>query len=356
MHRSRSLCSRRVVELLLFTPMAAASPPCPGDLDGSRAVDFGDVALALLDFGPCAGCVSDMDATGVVDFGDVALVLLQFGPCPSWYTVLEQNPSATVIYTPGLRAAITATGLPWRVQDNATGIEMVLIPPGSYRRGCSASNFSACRPDESPVHQVTLTRAFYISRYEVTQAQWQSKMGGNPSAFTTASSAVPAPQVSRRPVERVSWNDAQAFCAATGFRLPSEAEWEFAYRAGTTTAFHGWPATPNGTSLDSQLGSIAWFDSNSGGQTRPVGGKAANGFGLYDMSGNVGEWVSDWYGAYPSATQIDPTGPGTGEFRVWRGDGWQGIPEDGDCRSSDRGFEPPMVSFDDLGFRVAKTP
>ena len=117
-----------------------------------------------------------------------------------------------------------------------------------------------------------------------------------------------------RPVEAVSWNTIQGFLSATGMRLPTEAEWEYAYRAGTTTAFHGWAGQPAGTNDDSLVGNIAWYSSNSGGQTRPVGGKAANGFGLHDMAGNVWEWVSDWYGSsyYASSPLEDPQGPTSG--------------------------------------------
>jgi formylglycine-generating enzyme required for sulfatase activity len=217
---------------LLGTP-SAANPLCQSDLDGNQIVDLGDVAMVLLDFGTCpagVACTSDVDGTGYVDLGDVAMTLLDFGSCPMWCTVLEQSPNAAVVPDATLRAAITATGLPWRVRDNGTGIEMVLIPPGTFTMGCSASNWYGCADIENPTHLVTLTNAFYISRTEVTQAQWIGTMGSNPSYFTGDTSW---------PVERVSWNGIQPFCTATGMRLPTEAEWEYAYRAGTTTAFHG---------------------------------------------------------------------------------------------------------------------
>jgi formylglycine-generating enzyme required for sulfatase activity len=275
-------------------------------------------------------------------------------PPPSWCTVLEQTPNATVVPDATLRAAITATNLPWRVRDTSTGIEMVLIPPGTFTMGCSASNSWGCYSDESPTHQVTLTQAFYLSRTEVTQAQWLAKMGSNPSYYQSASSAVPASEVPNRPVERVSWNDIQPFCTNTGMRLPTEAEWEYAYRAGTTTAFHGMPGYLNGTNDDNQLGTIAWFASNSGNTTRPVAGKAANGFGLYDMSGNVWEWCQDWYGTYASGARTNPTGPGSGSYRVMRGGCW-GCGSDS-CRASARSCNTPDSSYGSVGFRVARTP
>lgn len=331
-----------------------ASASCPPDVDGDRVVDFGDVAIALLDFGGCVGCASDLDGSGVVDFGDVALLLLQFGPCSSWYTVLEQNPDPVVVYEAGFRAAIIATELPWRVRDNATGIEMVLIPPGSYQRGCSPSQQTTCWSNEYLVHQVTLTQAFYLGRTEVTQSQWVSKMGSNPSYFQIATPEVPAISVPNRPVERVSWDDIQPFCNNNGLRLPTEAEWEYACRAGTSTAFHGWPANPTGTNDDAQRADIAWDYSNSSNQTRPVGGKAANGFGLYDMSGNVYEWVGDRWGFYSSGPQTDPTGPGSGSDRTVRGGRYSGGPET--CRASSRDNRPPDRRNDGIGFRVARTP
>ncbi|MFM7808087.1 MAG: formylglycine-generating enzyme family protein, partial [Planctomycetota bacterium] len=216
---------------------------------------------------------------------------------------------------------------------------MGLIPPGTFSMGCSASNQYGCNSDET-VHQVTLTQAFYLSRTEVTQAQWVAKMGSNPSYFTGDTS---------RPVEKVSWNDIQPFCTNNGLRLPTEAEWEYAYRAGTTTAFHGWTANQSGTNDDNQLGTIAWFNSIGGSQTHPVGGKASNGFGLFDMAGNVGEWVNDWYGDYGSSAQTNPTGPGSGSGRVLRGGGWQSDRSDY-CRASYRTYNPPGSRYYLFGF------
>jgi formylglycine-generating enzyme len=165
---------------------------------------------------------------------------------------------------------------------------------------------------------------------------------------------VPAAQVPNRPVEQVSWNTIQGFLSATGLRLPTEAEWEYACRAGTTTAFHSMPGFPNGTNDDSEIGGIAWFSSNSASQTRPVGGKAANALGLHDMSGNVWEWVNDWFGLtyYASSPSTNPPGPATGPDRVLRGGSWDFGPYL--LRSSYRGIFPGAdVSS---GFRVARAP
>jgi formylglycine-generating enzyme required for sulfatase activity len=279
----------------------------------------------------------------------------------SWYTLLEQNPDPAIVTSATLRNAIIATGYPWRVRDNGTGIEMLLVPPGTFNMGCSASSAYGCNPDESPVHGVTLTNAFYIGRYEVTQAQWTAKMGSNPSYFQSASAEVPAAQVPNRPVEQVSWTTIQGFLSTTGMRLPSEAEWEYACRADTTTAFHGFTGYLNGTNDDGLVENVAWFytgNCTSGAycQTRPVGGKAANGFGLHDMSGNVWEWVNDWYSSsyYASSPSSNPTGPATGTYRVLRGGAW--VIDAGGVRSSLRVVSTPGGTYNFYGFRVARAP
>jgi formylglycine-generating enzyme required for sulfatase activity len=269
-----------------------------------------------------------------------------------------------VVTNEAYRAAILATGYAWRVRDNASQIEMLLVPPGTFNMGCSASNQDSCLDDENPVHAVTLTNAFYLGRYEVTQAQWTAVMGSNPSYFQSSSAEVPAAQVPLRPVEYVSWNMIQGFNATTGLRLPTEAEWEYAYRAGTTTAFHSFPGYPNGTNDDTLLENIAWVCSPDGiecNQTRPVGGKQANALGLHDMSGNVWEWVNDWFSStyYQSSPSTNPPGPDSGTYRVFglRGGSWNdgpAFPPVG--RSSLRIGESPDVVSDNLGFRAARTP
>jgi len=161
-------------------------------------------------------------------------------------------------------------------------------------------------------------------------------------------------------VEQVSWNTIQGFLSQTGMRLPTEAEWEYAYRAGTTTAFHGYTGQLSGTNDDNLLGNIAWFGSCCGGnandQTRPVGGKLGNGFGLHDMSGNVLEWVNDWYGGnyYSTSPPVNPQGPSSGTFRVLRGGDW--YYGSSFCRASFRVDYDPDYSLDGIGFRVARTP
>ena len=210
----------------------------------------------------------------------------------AWALPLEFEPDPEVIADPEWRQRIIATGLPWRVQDLGTGIEMLLVPPGTFMMGCSPSNQYECDSDETPVREVTLTQAFYLGRYEVTQAQWTEVVGTNPSFHQSPSAEVPIAQILDRPVEEVSWDMIQGFEAATGLRLPTEAEWEYACRAGTQTAYN---LPPNGTNDDGLLGQVAWFGGFDGGnsayQTHPVGQKQANNLGLHDMHGNVIEWV-----------------------------------------------------------------
>jgi formylglycine-generating enzyme required for sulfatase activity len=272
---------------------------------------------------------------------------------PSWATLLEALPDPAVVTDASLRTAITATGLAWRIRDNASNIEMLLVPGGAFMMGCSASTQYGCSSYESPTHQVTLS-AFYIGRYEVTQAQWTAKMGSNPSYFVGYSDSP------SRPVEGVAWVNialwSPSFMYLTGLRLPTEAEWEYAYRAGTTTAFHSYAAQPNGFNADTLLGNIAWINSNSGNQTHAVGGKLANGLGLHDMSGNVWEWCQDWYSdtSYTSSPATNPTGPTTGTYRVLRGGGWDG--NSYYCRASERRGGYPNYVTEVYGFRVARNP
>ncbi len=227
------------------------------------------------------------------------------------------------------------------------GMEFVGIPPGEFLMGSTSRH---AYDDERPVTGVRMSQGFYLGKTEVTQAEWQAVMGSNPSRFSGCG---------RCPVERVSWMDVQAFIgrlnARSGgerYRLPTEAEWEYAARAGTTTdTYAGDVAVPLGN--DPVVNGIAWYDENSGGRTHPVGQKAPNGFGLYDMLGNVREWVGDWFGGYPGGTVRDPASPGSGSIRVFRGGSW--ISSVRYCRSASRfGYSPGYRDYG-LGFRLLRT-
>ena len=329
-------------------------------LDGSVGAD--DLAFVLSLWGT-TDAFADLSGDGVVGAADLALLLSNWGVtpyadgnCPAlpWATVLTYWPDPAVVINANLRNAIIATGLPWRVRDNSSGIEMLLVPPSTFQMGCiMGSDSYGCYGQEQPVHTVTLTNAYYLGRYEVTQAQWEAKRGSNPSNFQGQADSP------SRPVEQVSWNTIQNFLSATGLRLPTEAEWEFACRAGTTTPFHSGPGFPNGTTNDGLVGTIAWyyFNTCSGGdgcRTHAVGGKAANALGMHDMLGNVWEWQSDWYGDYTSSAQTNPTGPASGSYRVLRGGAWGGYTYG--VRSSNRINVTPAGTSDGIGFRVARTP
>lgn len=249
----------------------------------------------------------------------------------SWATTLEAFPNAAVVIDAGVRADIVATGFPWRVADSATGIEMILVPPGTFIMGASPGDPSA-DSDEFPQHSVTLTQTFYMSKTEVTQSQWLAQMGSNPSVNSGTTN----------PVDTVSWLDVQPFCSQTSMRLPTEAEWEYACRAGTTAPTYG------------PLNSIAWTQSNSGGVSHPVGAKLPNGFGLHDMIGNVWEMTQDWYGPYSAASATNPTGPASGTHHPLRGGSWFYF--DFFARSSSRKLGIPFGRLDNLGFRVARDP
>ena len=254
---------------------------------------------------------------------------------PTWATLLEAVPDPAVVTDANLRAAIAATGLAWRVRDNGTNIEMLLIPPGIFMMGCSPGD-AECSDDESPAHQVTLTNAFYMGKTEVTQAQWQAEMGYNPSYFQGQSDSP------SRPVEQVSWNMSRDFITATGLRYPTEAEWEYACRAGTTAQRYG------------VLDDIAWYNGNPNGATHAVATKLPNAFGLYDTIGNVWEWCQDWNGPYSSVSVTNPTGPTTGTQRLFRGGSWFGLPII--CRASQRNSVYPSLSGYTIGLRVARNP
>jgi formylglycine-generating enzyme required for sulfatase activity len=342
----------------------------PGDVNGDDTVDGGDLAEVLSSWGPCIAtpCRGDLSGDGVVDAQDIAFLTNAWVPItevsrvtPGWATLIEAEPDPAIVTDPNLRNAILLTGLAWRVSDNLTGIEMVLIPPGTFMMGCSPSTLFTCAPEESPVHQVKLTCPFYMARTEVTQSQWMSIMGLNPSFFTAANGF---PGSNGRPVERVSWDDISGlggFLERTSMRLPTEAEWEYAYRAGTTTAFHGFSGQPAGTNNDALASSIAWFDTCVVADCgpSPVGQKLPNGFGLHDMAGNVWEWVSDWFdnngNTYPDYPVTNPLGPATGTSRVLRGGAW---PDDWTyfLRASQRNADFPNRRKNEYGFRVVRNP
>jgi formylglycine-generating enzyme required for sulfatase activity len=264
-------------------------------------------------------------------------------------------------YAPGQNLSVT---LP-----NAVALDLIWIVPGAFTMG-SPDSETGRNGDEGPQTAVTISQGFWLGKTPVTQGQYQALMGSNPSKFANVGAVAP--------VEQVSWDDAMAFCRkltdqerAAGhlpknliFTLPTEAQWEYACRAGTTDARYG------------NLDDIAWYGGNSGNTdrsgvqlmggyavnfsgksvigTHPVAQMQPNAWGLYDMLGNVWEWCSDWYGAYPGGNVTDPVGAPSGPYRVDRGGSWySGAAR---CRSAARSGGDPDYRYFCIGFRVALAP
>jgi len=268
--------------------------------------------------------------------------------------VISNDPPAGDSVSPGSALNLTVSKGPEPVPGTEVtimlpgGVPLVmeLIPAGTFMMGRYAGEQDSY-PWEDPEHEVTLANDFYLGKYKVTQAQWKALMGNNPSHFVGDLN---------RPVESVSWNDAQDFIAALNllgqgvFRLPSEAEWEYACRAGTTTRFY-WGDDPEYTLITS----YAWYEHNSAGTMHPVGQKAPNAWGLYDMNGDAWEWCQDlWHEDYTNAptdgSAWESTGSKQDAGRVGRGGAWNAFNEY--CRSAYRSFDYPENSANNIGFRV----
>lgn len=253
--------------------------------------------------------------------------------CPTWLLTGLLILVGLALTTGTLEAQST----PEKTFTNSTNMEFVLIPAGTFKMGSDTGD-----SDERPVHQVTISKAFYMGKYEVTQGQWQAVMGTNPSAF---------PGDPNRPVDQVSWDEAQAFIrklnAMEGvklYRLPTEAEWEYAARAGSTTIY-SFGNDPK------SLGDYAWYRGNAERHSHPVGQKKPNAWGLHDTLGNVWEWVQDWDGKYPAKPVTDPQGPESGTYRMRRGCAWNN--EANVCRVANR-YSVVGYRDDFLGFRVVR--
>ena len=223
-------------------------------------------------------------------------------------------------------------------------MKLVLIPPGLYKMG-GDKNLEQAEDHETPRHSVHLTMGFYMGKYTVTQREWSEIMNHNPSEFKDEA----------RPVERVSWNDVQGFIQALNkieatdtYRLPFEAEWEYAARADTQNAYNF------GTDTN-LLTQYAWFRKNSGGKTHPVGGLKSNPWGLHDVHGNVHEWCQDWFDRnyYSRSPSKDPSGPASGLAKVLRGGDWSS--EDWYCRCASRSLSSPDRRSSRVGFRLVKS-
>lgn len=245
------------------------------------------------------------------------------------------TPSSTPIKLRPLSELLKTAPKPGEVRKNSIGMELVWIRHGEFMMGADSGD-----GDERPVHTVNISFGFWIGKNEVTQAQYEKVIGINPSSFKGCSSC---------PVEQVSWNDAKEFITQLNakndgfvYSLPTEAQWEYAARAGATGMYAG------------NLNEMAWYSETSGLKTHAVGTKRPNLFGLFDMSGNVWEWCDDWYGSYETSTAINPTGPVTGEYRVLRGGSW--LDDSTNAGLAVRGKYLPTNRYNLIGFRVVARP
>ena len=246
------------------------------------------------------------------------------------------NLSTEQVNTPHSGSTSNTAGL--SAELNKLINNMVYVSGGTFTMGGTSEQGSDAFDDEKPTHSVTLS-SYYICKYEVTQALWRAVMGSNPSKF----------KGDNLPVETVSWDDCQTFISrlnsytSRNFRLPTEAEWEFAARGGNYSCHYKYSGS-------NYIDDVAWYKINNSHSTHPVGTKQPNELSLYDMSGNVYEWCSDRYGSYSSYSQSNPTGPNSGSLRVGRGGSWS-IDARG-CRSSFRCGCLPGRSYDDVGLRL----
>ena len=256
---------------------------------------------------------------------DELIVVLQMGVRKLLGEPLEVSTSATEV-------------LPPEYKDFGTSMEFIFVKRGCFEMG---DVFGDGDSDEKPAHEVCVDD-FYLGKYQVTQGQWEKVMGHNPSSFKGGDN----------PVEMVTWSDVQRFIERLNsksdrkYRLPTEAEWEYAARSGGKKEKYA------GTNQDGELGEYAWYLDNSGNQTQPVGKKRPNGLGLYDMSGNVWEWCADWYDAhyYQNSPRYNPRGPRNGTFRVLRGGSWYTARKD--VRTVNRIWYGPAGENNTIGFRL----
>jgi formylglycine-generating enzyme required for sulfatase activity len=325
--------------------------PAPCQVSGRRADVYDDAWFlgACIHMSIHYGALSSLES----------FTLPAGGPADQIRLKLEAAYATTRWYVPESKAS-TGLAMNARVGLNTEGIggpllvdlgdgidlPLVPIPAGDYVMGVPPDEIS--RDDDEIQHHVTISRAFHMGRYPVTQAQWVRVMGENPSYF----------KGNDLPVEQVSWNDAVAFCqrlsAITGleFMLPTEAQWEYSCRAGTATAFH-WGTTCNGKQANCR-GDLPYGNKMHGvnrEKTTPVGMYAPNAWGIYDMHGNVAEWCADWYGAYAPGKITDPSGPAIGQHRVLRGGSWHFDPAR--CRAGYRNANFPATRGNfNYGFRV----
>ena len=311
--------------LMLSMPFKAYSEIMKGDMNGDNYVDVSDVTM-LISYVLTNGYNSDADFNedGILDISDVTELISMV---LNGYYELPGNETFTV---------------------NGVSFTMVFVEGGTFTMGATQEMLVNAYSNEFPTHQVTLS-SYYIGQTEVTQALWLAVMGNNPSCFTEANGYT---DDLNRPVETVNWSECQNFIAQlnelTGksFRMPTEAEWEFAARGGNKSKGYTYSGGNN-------LNDIAWWHGNRYDPydgTKTVATKAPNELGIYDMTGNVWDWCQDWYGSYSSEPQVNPTGPATGQYRVFRGGYWRAF--EVKSRVSFRHYYYPWSRFNYVSLRL----
>ncbi len=332
------------------------------------------------------------EATTVVNSSEIILEAPPSDPLPPFHKGQQSGDNGETLIQPaklkkqgesknrkiiyGAVAICAFVGVGYWVGSGSDGADFARIPAGSFIMGSPSGELG--RFDDETQHHVSISRPFMMQVTEVTQGQWQDLMGYNPAHFKGCGANCP--------VEQVNWHEALAYANATsategvaqcfdctgsgtsvecdlkpqytkpqdcpGYRLPTEAEWEYAARAGTTTAFHTGRIT--GTTTCSNMDAAGWYDSNSGSTTHAVGGKAANAWGLYDMHGNMWEWTWDWYQENFGSTAVtDPAGPSYGSNRVLRGGSWRNSARY--CRAASRYDNDPGSRYIFIGFRLVRS-
>ena len=293
-------------------------------------IESADSALALLQKMSELSDIPYLSDTSINEItqlkSEIVSLQSKFPRIPSGFVMVKEPASDTGGYAQEIR-------------HKETGIKMVYVAPGEFMMGSPTSEEG--RNNDEPQHKVKLTKGYYIGKYEMTQGQWEKVMKANPSFYKDIGKGAP--------VEKVSWNDCQSFCKklGSGFRLPTEAEWDYAARGGNRSKGFIYSGSNN-------LDEVGWYNKNSDSTTHEVGKKKANELGIYDMSGNVSEWCEDWFGDYPQTLEEDPQGAKSGSKRVVRG----GYGRIVDCCHRVAYRSSPLMPSDwniDLGFRLALT-
>ena len=331
--------SSRLTKTISSTPASQSyTLPAPTPITGALTITSVPLMAEVSLDGTPAGR-TPLDLKNIITGGHLVTISKAGYNTYSESVVISEGKTTTLNATLSKLSTTTATTATTTAQAATPNIEMVFVKGGTFTMGATAEQGSDASSNEKPTHSVKLSD-FYIGKYEVTQAQWKAVMGTNPSNW----------KGDNLPVENVSWNDIQEFIkklnAQTGkkYRLPTEAEWEYAARGGNLSKGYKYSGS-------NSISNIAWYDANSNKMTHIVGQKSPNELGIYDMSGNVWEWCQDWLGNYNSSFQTNPTGPSSGSYRVLRGGSWSYIART--CRVSIRGYSKPADRYNRHGFRLA---